>query len=303
MQQRLQSAGNAVAALRAKSYFSETAMISELFAGISYYNYLKDFDANFDEEIASFRKDAKRLLNSIFRQENLLVSVIGDQKAYQQVEEYLPSVCNELFVGDYERTMPSFRLEKKNEGFMTAGQVQYVARAGNFKAAGFDYRGTMKILKVILGYDYFWINVRVKGGAYGCNPDFGRHGNMHMVSYRDPNLAETNRIFEETPEYIEAFDADERDMTKYIIGTISGMDTPLTPSQNGLRSLGAYMTGVPISLLEQERNEVIDATVEDIRALAPAVRSALEQNYICVVGNEDAIRADADLFTNIQPLI
>ncbi|MBR6282454.1 MAG: insulinase family protein, partial [Lachnospiraceae bacterium] len=106
-----------------------------------------------------------------------------------------------------------------------------------------------------------------------------------------------------TPEYIANFDADERDMTKYIIGTISGMDTPLTPSQNGLRSLGAYMTGVPIELLEKERNQVIDATVEDIRALAPAVEKALEQNYICVVGNEDAIQKNKELFQTTAPLI
>lgn len=303
MQQRLQSAGNAVAALRAKSYFSETSMIAELFSGIAYYEYLKEFEANFDARVADFQADAKRLLNSVFRRENLLVSVIGDGTALEQVREYLPSVCNELFTADYERTMPEFTLEKKNEGFMTAGQVQYVARAGNFAEAGYTYCGAMKILKVILGYDYMWINVRIKGGAYGCSNDFGRHGNMHFVSYRDPNLAETNQVFDETPAYIEGFDADERDMTKYIIGTISGMDVPLTPAQDGLRSLGAYLTGVPISLLEKERNEVIDATVADIRALAPAVKAALEQNYLCVVGNEDVIRENRDLFGTIAPLI
>jgi hypothetical protein len=303
MQQRMQSAGNAVAALRAKSYFSETAMIAEYFSGITYYEFLKDFEAHFEERIDGFCADAKRLMNSIFRQENLLVSVIGDGTALAQVREYLPSICNELFTADYERTMPEFELVKKNEGFMTAGQVQYVARAGNFVEGGYKYHGAMKILKVILGYDYMWINVRIKGGAYGCSNDFGRHGNMHFVSYRDPNLAETNKIFDETPAYIEAFDADEHDMTKYIIGTISGMDVPLTPAQDGLRSLGAYLTGVPLSLLEQERNAVIDAKVEDIRALAPAVKAALDQNYICVVGNEDAIKKNRDLFQSVAPLI
>ncbi len=303
VQQRLQTAGSAVAALRASSYYAEQAEINEKFTGIDYYNYLKDFEEHFEERVASFQADAKRLLNSVFRQENLLVSTIGGNQSFEQVEEYLPEICNHLFVGDYERTTPNLSTERKNEGFMTAGQVQYVARAGDFKAAGFEYTGAMKILKVILNYDYLWVNVRVMGGAYGCNSEFGRHGNMFLVSYRDPNLTETNDIFERTPEYIENFDVDERDMTKYIIGTISGMDAPLTPAQNGLRSLGAYMTGVPIELLEKERNQVIDATVEDIRALAPMVRKSLDQNYICVVGNEDAIQKNNEMFMNVAALI
>ncbi|SFT65107.1 hypothetical protein SAMN02910301_0055 [Lachnospiraceae bacterium XBD2001] len=303
MQQRLQSAGSAVAALRSSSYFSEVALINEMFTGIAYYDFLKDFEEHFDAQVDSFRSDAARLLNAIFRKENLLVSSIGPKESLEQVRTYLADICNELFVGDYERTAPELVPTRKNEGFMTAGQVQFVARSGNFKEAGYDYHGAMKILKVILSYDYLWINVRVKGGAYGCSSEFGRHGNFYLVSYRDPNLSETNEIFEKTPEYIANFDADERDMTKYIIGTISGMDTPLTPSQNGLRSLGAYMTGVPIELLEKERNQVIDATVEDIRALAPAVEKALEQNYICVVGNEDAIQKNKELFQTTAPLI
>ena len=174
--------------------------------------------------------------------------------------------------------------------------------AGDFVKAGFKYNGAYKILNTILGYDYFWIKVRVQGGAYGCNMNSSRQGDMVFVSYRDPNLAETLKVFEKTGDYLRSFNADERDMTKYIIGTVSGMDTPLTPSQRGLRGLNCYLTGVTIEDLQKLRDEVLDATVEDIRALATPVDAAMEQRYICVVGNESVIEANSELFTVVENL-
>ena len=183
-----------------------------------------------------------------------------------------------------------------------ASQIQYVAMAGDFVKAGFKYDGAYKLLNTILGYDYFWIKVRVQGGAYGCSMNCSRQGDIVFVSYRDPNLLETINVFEATGQYLENFDADERDMTKYIIGTISGMDTPLTPSQRGIRGLNCYLSGITYEDLQKTRNEVLDATVEDVRALAKPVEAAISQKYICVVGNENAIEENRDIFTSIESL-
>ena len=86
---------------------------------------------------------------------------------------------------------------------MTSGQVQYVAQTGNFRKAGFEYTGTLNILKVALSYDYLWTNIRVKGGAYGCMSGFKRSGESFFVSYRDPHLKRTLDIFAGIPDYAE----------------------------------------------------------------------------------------------------
>ena len=300
---RINNAGNAAASLRATSYFSEVAKITDDISGITFYYYLKDFEEHYDERIDDFVANCRRLQNQVFRQENLIVSTTGDNNALALAKLEIPGIVEELSTKEAEDVSLKVNCTKKNEGFKTAAMIQYVGRAGNFQNAGFAYSGAMKILKVILSYDYFWINIRVKGGAYGCSSNFARSGNLTFSSYRDPNLSATNDVFEGTDEYLKNFDVDERDMTKYIIGTISGMDTPLTPYQNGMRSFTAYMTGMNINRLQQERNEVIDATAEDIRALAAPVRAALNQGYICVVGNENAIEEDGDLFLNKEQLV
>lgn len=86
------------------------------------------------------------------------------------------------------------------------------------------------MLQNILNYDYLWIRLRVKGGAYGCMSGFGRDGDCYMVSYLDPKLAETNEVYDKLPEYLEQFDQDERSMDRYVIGAISEMDIPKNPA-------------------------------------------------------------------------
>jgi Zn-dependent M16 (insulinase) family peptidase len=191
-----------------------------------------------------------------------------------------------------------------NEGFKTAMQVQYVARTGNFLKAGYEYTGALKVLKTILSYDYLWNNIRVKGGAYGCMCGFsGVDGDAYFTSYRDPNLRETNNIYEKTADYVKNFTAEERDVTKYIIGTFSTLDTPLTPQSRGKRSLSMYLAGISEADLQKERDEVLNVTIEDIRALHKIVKAIFDAGNICVIGNEGKIAENKDLFKEVKSLI
>ena len=177
-----------------------------------------------------------------------------------------------------------------------------MGRCGNFKKSGFAYTGVLKVLKVIMGYEYLWSNVRVVGGAYGCSAGFGRNGDSLFTSYRDPHLRKTNQVYEGIPEYLEHFTVEPRDMTKYVIGTISDMDTPLNPAARGRRSLMGYLCGLSAEQLQRERDQVLAASQEDIRSLAPLVQAVLDENCICVLGNEEKLKEESDLFMHLEEL-
>jgi Zn-dependent M16 (insulinase) family peptidase len=198
--------------------------------------------------------------------------------------------------------MPAYTLGKQNEAFTDASSIQYVSRSGNFVKHGFAYTGALHILKMILSYEYLWNNVRVKGGAYGCSSSFLRTGDSYFTSYRDPNLGKTNEVYEKVPEYIRSFQADEREMTKYIIGTLGNMDTPLNPEAKGHRAMSAYLRGLTVEELQEERDEILRATDADIRKLADLVESVLSDACICVIGNENNIQKEKELFLNISSL-
>lgn len=149
---------------------------------------------------------------------------------------------------------------------------------------------------MILSYEYLWQNIRVKGGAYGCMSNFNRIGEGYFVSYRDPNLKRTMEIYEGITDYLKNFTVSERDMTKYIIGTISNIDQPMTPSAKGDRSMNLYMNHVSPEMIQRERSEILEADQEDIRALAPVVEALLAADQICVIGSEEKIETDKDMF-------
>lgn len=305
LQAGLSSSGHSVASTRAMSYFSRAAYYQDATSGIACYKVIADLESHFEEQKAVLIQKLSDLTRKIFTAERLMVGITCDGKDYPQVEKEVLELKNTLYPSkelNKERRLPELKLEKKNEGFLDASQVQYVARAGNYVAHGYTYHGALKILKVILGYDYLWINVRVKGGAYGCMNGYMRGGDTYFVSYRDPNLGKTNEIYDKIPEYIENFEADERDMTKYIIGTVSDMDTPLNPSAKGARSMTAYLQGLTETDLQKERDQVLNASAADIRALKELIQSVLEDEDICVIGNEETLKNEKEMFLQLENL-
>lgn len=302
LQMSLSAAGHSISAARAVSYFSKTAKYGDMTSGIEFYRTVSRLEENYDKEKDALAAKLEELTKLIFRPENLIVSLGGREEGYEGLVRTLPGLRALLWDTETVRHEDVLTCTVANEGFYDASQVQYVSRAGNFKKAGFAYTGTLRILKVILSYEYLWVNIRMKGGAYGCMSGFNRRGDAYFSSYRDPNLEKTNEIYEGTPEYLRSFDIDERDMTKYIIGTFSEMDTPLTPSIRVQRSLTAYLTGITFADIQKERDEVLNATQEDIRALADLVEAVLAQNALCVIGNEEKLREQAGMFKELKSL-
>ena len=302
LQQSLSSAGHSVSSMRALAGFSEYAYYLDATNGITYYETVKDLEEHFDEKKQTLIAKLKQLTCQIFGTERLLISFTGDQKAFAYAEPILKEALQKQPAGKKAHEAARISLTRSNEAFTDASQIQYVAKVGNFADHGYHYTGALRILKLILSYDYLWINVRVKGGAYGCMSGFFRSGETYFVSYRDPNLLKTLEIYDGIPEYLRKFQADERDMTKYIIGTFSSMDTPLYPEGKGARSMNAYLQNLTEEMLQKDRDEVRNATAEDIRALADMIQSVLQDPSVCVIGNEDAIQKEAQLFDKVTGL-
>lgn len=292
-QMRLVGGGHSAAVLRAAAYQSESGAFGELTGGIAYYKFIEDLDAHFEEKKEIIAAKMQQVASQIFCADRMIVSYTADEEGFAGLAAPLAQFAEKLYQGGEPAVERNIIFGKKNEGFMTSSGVQFVAQSGNYRDAGFEYTGALRILKSILSYDYLWLNLRVKGGAYGCMSGFGKSGESYFVSYRDPHLKSTLQVYQGIPAYLRGFEADEREMTKYIIGTISDMDTPLNPSAKGGRSLSAYMSHMTDEMVQKERDQVVDAQPEDIRALASLVEAILADQSICVVGNAQKCKDDA----------
>jgi Zn-dependent M16 (insulinase) family peptidase len=288
--------GHFITAGRLLSYFSPSAQYSEMLGGISFFHFLSGLEKEFDKRADDIMQKLREVAQCIFSRSNLMVSVTTASDDLKNFRDNFPRVLGYLSDGEVTGATYSFNNSSKNEGLLTPGKVQYVAKGFNFKKLGFEYSGSLQVLRTIASLDYLWNRIRVQGGAYGSFARFSRDGNMYFCSYRDPNLAETLEVYDQADEYFRTFNTSDREITKYVIGTISKMDHPLTPSMKGEVATERYLQNITPEDVQQLRNEILQTGSRDIRDSADLIMESMKKNYICVLGNERKIRENKALF-------
>ena len=299
----LQQAGHLSAAVRASAYRSPSGAFQDRTSGIGYYRFLQGLVESYDEMCDSICMNLIQLCEELFTAENLLISITAETEALSQLKNGFGSCIRVSSKNEEAAAVSVAPYGRLNEAFMTPGQVQFVAAAGNFRRKEYAFSGAMAVFRQIMSFEYLWQNIRVRGGAYGCSASLKRNGDGVFTSFRDPHLKRTKEIFLKVPEYLASFDANEREMTKYIIGTINGMDVPLTPALLGSISLRSYLGGVTQEMMQRTRDEILSVTPEDIRSLSDAVRAVLSDDCFCVVGGEAEIKKHSGEFLNVETLL
>lgn len=303
LQMAMMSSGHVVAMKRAASSVSRADMINEMTGGISFYRLIESLEKDFDSRFDDLCNKLTSVSQMIFTSENIrLFDYIAEKDAFDRFTDEVKVFIKDAPDRHYDSVSYDFKPVSTSEGYKTSAKVQYVAKVGSYRDEGLPYTGALKVLKTIMGYDYLWNQVRVVGGAYGCFGTFSRTGKVSFGSYRDPNLKRTLDIYDAAAEYLDKFDASARDMTKYILGTVSDLDFPLSPSAKGTRSKDAYLCNDSFEKIQKERDEILGCTSADIRALAAYIRKMKENSSICVVGGEEEIDKEKDLFNMTEPL-
>ncbi len=294
--------GNRVAASRLASYFTNRGAFNETINGLDYYWFVsqlvRDFNKNSDEVVKQLKKTAALL----FTKENLIV---GTTCGKADIASFIKSTDG------FGKMLPSakpvlntwtFTPEKKNEGILTPSKVQYVVMGYDFKKLGYTWNGKMRVLNQIISRDWLTNQVRVIGGAYGGYSGISPNGTMTFNSYRDPNLKSTIDNYIATTDYLTKFKVDDNAMTRFIIGTISGIDVPMTPSQRGDNAISCYFSKRLMSDIQKDRDDILATKVADINGFAKMVKDILDQQILCVYGNKDKITAEKESFMTLIKL-
>lgn len=294
--------GLGYALTRLSSYYSNNGMFEELTGGIDYYDFITDITENFDSKHTEVSEKLAQTAKLLFNQKNMIASVTCSEEEFAGYEKSLTNLISDLPAGDGQVNEWSFDLSTKNEGLMSASKVQYVTKGYNFKKLGYEWSGKMRVLNQILSREWVRNQVRVIGGAYGGFTGFGPSGTAYFASYRDPNLKETIENYDASPKFLTEFEADEKEMTRFIIGTISRMDYPTTASQRGSIAFSRYFHKTTKEEIQKIRSEVLSTTLDDVKGMEKMVSEILGKNAICVYGNAEKVEENKDLFNSIRKI-
>ena len=298
----LQNSAVAVVSARIASYYSNAGAYNDS-SILPFNEFLKDLLANFDEKFDALAEELEDVYSRLLNRNGLIISVTATDELYRNFKPFLTKLIKSLPVDEYPRADYDYPCVAQNEGLYSQSRVQYVGKGANFIKLGYEYSGVLAVLEHILRYEYFWTKIRVQGGAYGAFVNFGRNGNMFFGSYRDPNLKNTLDVFNGTAEFLRNFDVSDREMDKYIIGTMSKVDKPLTPSIKGQIAAEFCLKGITYEDRQKSRTEILTARQDDIKNLAKLVEDCMEENNLCVFGNENVLKNNAEIFKTIKTAI
>ena len=294
LESRFKNSGHAFVARRISGFYNPQSKLASYHGEYDFYLFISELVNNYEQNSDKIKEQLYTVTNLIFNQARLLVNFVGNKEEYinfkETISSYLAKYPSEL---DKQKGL-EIKLEEQgySEGFYFDSLVQYVGAGYNIN----DYTGAHLVLRHILSLDYLWNNVRVKNGAYGSGVIFNAFGDFNLWSYRDPNLTETLDIYYNINNYVANIDADEKDLNKYIIGTLNSLDVLMSPSAQAAYSLNKYITDSPFEVYDKLVNEIKNTTVEDLRKLTTEFENIKSKAYTCVLGSKDKVLENKQLF-------
>ncbi|MEG0310638.1 MAG: peptidase M16, partial [Eubacterium sp.] len=174
------TAGHTVTVQRMQSYYSQSARMFEELSGIEFYKFIVDLDENLNERWEFLSSKMADVAKAVFNRNGLIISITGDENLKELTLNEVDRFVENLENREAQNYNYHFDLEKLNEGFMTASQIQYVSKGYNIEKLGYAYHGSYLVLKSILGMDYLWNRIRVQGGAYGAFFGINRVGDLYF---------------------------------------------------------------------------------------------------------------------------
>jgi len=291
------SVGRDVAVSRLRSYLSKSARVSDLFDRKLF---VDDLYNHFDEKVDITLQKMQSLCRKIFTREKVVITCSCDEADRDKITTSMREFVAEFPLNTLGGNCPDvITMDSDNEAITCAGTVQYVVVGGNYRRKGFDYTGAMMVLKNILSYEYLWINIRVKGGAYGAFANFTSNGYIDFSTYRDPQLVQSMEVLKSIPEWLKGLELSRRELDKYVIGTMSNLDHPMTKEHKMQVAEDRYLNGTTMEMVQKVRNQVLDVTMDDLHSLGDVIEKTFDEAHYCVVGSKEVIEAHSELFGRV----
>lgn len=281
--------GHAVSDGRLRSTYSENGWASEQTGGISYLFFLRGLAEQIESDWPAVLAKLETVHNSLTSRQNLLINVTLDDENWRQLQPRLAEFITSLPDTAVAQQTWHWQTGHVSEGLTIPAQVNYVAQGANLYQLGYQLDGSISVINNYLRTTYMWDKIRVQGGAYGGMVSFNNHTGVYtFLSYRDPNLLGTLANYDGVPAFLrQPIHQDE--LTKSIIGAISGMDAYELPDAKGFTSLARYLTHVTDAYRQQLREQVLSTTAVQFATLADALEGIREHGRVVVLGAAEAI--------------
>jgi hypothetical protein len=289
-EQRLVPSGHMIVATRLRARTHAAHAMDEAMTGLTNLLFLRDLEKRIEDDFRKVAKDLEEFRRLLLNRDTLILNATMDAELFARAEPEMGAVVEALpglAPAPAERVLPDL---PDREGLAIPAQVNYVGKGCGLTEHGITLTGAAQVVNKLIRTGYLWEKIRVQGGAYGAFCVMDRlAGALALVSYRDPNVADTVKAFDGLADYLETVHVDGDELEKSVIGAIGEIDAYQLPDAKGFTAMGRYLTGQDDAYLQTVREQALNASEKDFRELAKAVRVVAENGSVCVLGDSLAM--------------
>ena len=274
--------------LRARFHLADWAR--EHTGGVSYLLFLRYLLDKLHKDWEGVREDLRRTWASLIKSRGALANLTAEASGRKAIESGLWDLLATLPREEQPKQTWRARCEREAEGLVIPAQVNYVGKALGLAQAGYAFHGSHQVISRYLRTTWLWDKLRVQGGAYGAFSLLDRFsGALSFVSYRDPQLAQTLSVFDDTATFLREADINDSELNKAVVGAIGDLDRPRLPDAKGMLSLVRYLVGDDHAKRQRIREEILGTSKQDFRSFAEWLDSLRDRGEVAVLGGKQAL--------------
>jgi len=303
LEKSVQTDGHLLPVTRIQSYLSSYGQYKENLTGLSAYQQIKIFAKNYDQNCETFLTQMKMIKEMLITRNNMIINITAEKHSIDDFinksKEFtycFSSISHSPVKKDFPDTI-------KNEAFINQEQLVYDGLGANIYKYGLKYSGRLEVLKLFLTKEYFFNKVRLQGGAYAIRVFFNPcTGDLIFRSYRDPNVKETYEAYLGSAKAVAEIEMSEEQFNNLKLGAYAEFNKLQNAYNKGITSRDNYLSGMKPEHFNKTIAEILDTTIEDLRAMAPALEKFTQSAYRSIIGNSSKIKANKELFNELIQL-
>lgn len=282
--------GSSVVSDRIDSHFHAAGRLSEQMSGVDHLAFLKRLIDRAGNDWPGVLSDLERLRAHLLNRDGMLCNVTTDEESWKRFGPSLDEFLDRFPNRPESVTRSDSAVPALNEGLTVPAQVNYVCMGANLYDLGYQYDGSIMATRELINSAWLWDKVRVQGGAYGSRVGFDRNtGVLSFVSWRDPNLLATLDVYGGTAEFLRNAEISPEQLKQAIIGAAGKLDPCMLPDRKGTVSMLRYLSHVTDESSQLSRDQLLAASVEDMRRFAEVLEKAKQSAHVVVMGGKAAI--------------
>ena len=191
----------------------------------------------------------------------------------------------------YDLPVPSLR-----EAISADTNIQFNCAAAAFSQIGAEPDYALRVIGMLVADKILMPVLRDQMGAYSVFCGMDSDSALYIISYRDPNVAETFEIYDAIPEKLAEFDLTQADVDGYILSCYSELAKPSGELSGAVAELSRIIQNRPADEKLQMMRACKSVTPESVKASASVFAMLAENGPRGTVGPIGVLQANAGLY-------